>query len=84
MYRAGQSSDTGQELEVSSGTLHSVAGRHKLMGILHMEKGRQLHNQGNWSLQSLKMSRSNKVQGEPISRLLQNEVGIPLCSESQR
>lgn len=60
---------TGLRLEVSGGTLHSVVGLHKLMGILHMEKERQLHNQGNWSLQSPKMSRSNTGQGEQMPRL---------------
>lgn len=70
MHRAWQSSGTGQKLEASGGTLHSVVGPRKLMGILHMEKEKQLHNQGNQSLQSLKMSRSNMGREEPIPRLL--------------
>lgn len=77
MHRAWQSSSTGQKLEVSGGILHSVAGPHKLMGILHTEKERQLHSQDNWSLQLLITSRSNMGQGERIPRLLQNEVDIP-------
>lgn len=77
MHKTWQNSGTGPRFEASGGTLHSVVGPHTPMGILHMEKERQLHNQDNWCLQPLITSRSNMGRGEPIPRLPQNEVGIP-------